>query len=417
MLFNIRGRLLLRDNKFTKYVKEKRFMTSFNAEKTREELLSALSAYDPFSNMEMAIYGTEDMSEWALLGGVADPESGNYVLKPSYFITDDSAKAGDSFLGKPVISLEEAHDRCQSMLILVYSKSEQLRNKRIGDLKRNPIKNSALMELNQAEALFCKHKDDVLSVYDMLDDEISKATYANMILARMGKAAIRVELIDNRQYFGVPIFAEPFYDEVYVDCGAFVGDTIESYLWPKVGIFQKIYAFEPFKGNFEALKTRVERLKREWNIPDEKIELINGGVGESTYQLDSSLEAKYVANGAAPSDYNFLAAVHVDENGIPMYSIDKYFANQRISFLKADIETYEWAMLAGARRVIQRDRPKLAICIYHLHIDMFRIPLKIKQICPDYKFNVRQHAYRLAETVFYAHIDAAKNAPSLYSLP
>lgn len=380
-------------------------MSIINVKTIREQLSSALSVYDPYEKMEIAIYGTEDMSEVFLLGGgIADPTSGNYIIKPSYFITDDSAKSEDSFLGKPVIHLEEAYDRCQSMLIFVYSKSEQLCRKRLSDLQRNPIKNSIVMELNQAEVLFCKHKNEVLSVYDMLEDEVSKASYANMILVRMGKAVIDADLINHRQYFGVPIFAEPFYDEVYVDCGAFVGDTIESYLWPKVGIFQKIYAFEPFKGTFGALQVRVERLKREWNIPDEKIELINGGVGESTYQLDSGLEAKHIANGASLSEYCLDKASLVDENGIPIYTIDKYFANQRISFLKADIEGYEWAMLAGARHVIKRDRPKLAICIYHFHVDMFRIPLKLKQFCPDYKCYVRQHAYRIPETVFYAHI-------------
>ncbi len=337
-------------------------------------------------------------------GEGADPESGNYVLKPACFISDDQTKIGGSFLGKPVISLQEAYTRCKSMLILVYSKSKQLCDARIGALQNAQIENSIVRRLNQAEVLFCKHKNDVLSVFDMLEDDLSKASYANMILVRMGKAAINAELIDRRQYFGVPIFAEPFADEVYVDCGAFVGDTIENYLWPKVGIFQKIYAFEPFKGTFEVLKARVERLKREWNIPDEKIELINGGVGESTYQLDSSLETKHISDGANLSDYSLDKAALVDEGGIPIYTIDKYFANQRISLLKADIEAYEWAMLAGARRVVKRDRPKLAICIYHLHIDMFRIPLKIKQICPDYKCYVRQYAYRIPETVFYAHI-------------
>jgi len=88
-----------------------------------------------------------------------------------------------------------------------------------------------------------------------------------------------------------------------------------------------------------------------------------------------------------------------------VYAIDDFFKEQQVSFLKADIESFELDMLRGAESVIKRDKPLLAICIYHNASDMFTIPLYIKELCSDYKFKIRQHAYDFAETVLYAYTE------------
>ena len=107
-----------------------------------------------------------------------------------------------------------------------------------------------------------------------------------------------------------------------------------------------------------------------------------------------------------PDDSRFviLNQAEVEKGGIQICSIDGYFANNSISFLKADIEGFENQMLYGAEYVIRRDQPKMAICLYHSPFDMYRIALKIKELCPSYKFAIRQHAYTINETVLYAYI-------------
>jgi len=87
-----------------------------------------------------------------------------------------------------------------------------------------------------------------------------------------------------------------------------------------------------------------------------------------------------------------------------VYTLDDYFKEQKVSFIKADIESYELDMLHGAESVIKRDRPLLAICIYHNASDMFTIPLFIKELCGDYKLKIRHHTYSLLDTVLYAYI-------------
>ncbi|GHT48154.1 hypothetical protein FACS1894102_0550 [Spirochaetia bacterium] len=86
-----------------------------------------------------------------------------------------------------------------------------------------------------------------------------------------------------------------------------------------------------------------------------------------------------------------------------IYALDDYFKEQRVSFIKADIESYELDMLHGAQNIIKRDKPLLAICIYHNASDMFTIAKFIKELEPSYKLKVRQHTYTFAETVLYAY--------------
>ena len=58
----------------------------------------------------------------------------------------------------------------------------------------------------------------------------------------------------------------------------------------------------------------------------------------------------------------------------------------RITMIKMDVEGAELESLKGARKTIQRDKPKLAICIYHKPEDMTEIPLYIKELVPEYRF-------------------------------
>ena len=71
------------------------------------------------------------------------------------------------------------------------------------------------------------------------------------------------------------------------------------------------------------------------------------------------------------------------------------------TFIKMDIEGAEQKAILGARRVIQSNRPKLAICIYHSDEDMLSIPRMLHEMCPDYNFYVRQHSNSRYETVLY----------------
>lgn len=87
-----------------------------------------------------------------------------------------------------------------------------------------------------------------------------------------------------------------------------------------------------------------------------------------------------------------------------IYSIDECITDP-FDFLKADIEGYEYQMLLGAKESIKKNKPLIAVCIYHNAVDFYSILLLIQSIESKYKFAVRHHTSRLSETVLYAWVE------------
>lgn len=371
-------------------------MDAIDTEAIRAELAGALShKFD--LNRAVAVFGAGDSAERCFANPVH--KEGNI----RYFIDDTPEKRGAAFMGWPVITTEQARELCRDFLILICSDSPKNSRTMYQVLCEHPIDGADVCLY--ASYHFCRHAGEVLTVYDMLEDPLSKATYADMILYRMGERprdqAYTCSLAS--QYFAIPQFSDIRFDEVFVDCGAYVGDTFERFLANRSGNFQSYYAFEPDARNFEAFRTRMERLEREWSIPEGKIHLVPCGVGDKSCHLSADSQR---LDDKKPdwSAFELLSHTETVSGGVPVCTVDEYFAQQPITFLKADIEGFEERMLRGARAVIRRDRPKLAVCLYHNPSDMYRLPLLIKEYCPEYKFLIRQHYFSWWETVLYGYV-------------
>lgn len=87
---------------------------------------------------------------------------------------------------------------------------------------------------------------------------------------------------------------------------------------------------------------------------------------------------------------------------ISVVALDSVPECQDATFIKMDIEGAEYETLRGATRIIKKNRPILAICIYHSDEDMLRIAELIKTNWPEYRLYVRQHFFLPLETVLYA---------------
>ena len=72
-----------------------------------------------------------------------------------------------------------------------------------------------------------------------------------------------------------------------------------------------------------------------------------------------------------------------------------------ITFLKMDIEGAEKKAIIGAQNKIRNDKPKLAICVYHLADDFWLIPELVLSIQPEYNIYLRHYTEGLTETVMY----------------
>jgi len=259
--------------------------------------------------------------------------------------------------------------------------------------------NEAGMKHLPFEAFFVAMRfEDFAREYETLTDDRSREVLRVVLNAMLtGDARLCETIYEKDQYFCLPPFCG-VEEEVYVDAGAYVGDSVERFLWAHAGNFKAIHAFEPAERQFAALTKRCERLAEEWAIQPGKLGLNNMALGASRTTLAGASQSGQAQSYA-------LTAAATDDAGIPVISLDEYLNGGPASFIKADVEGMEMALLAGARQTIATCKPRLAICVYHYPSDIPDIMGTIRGICPDYQFALRHHAPRQLETVLYAWID------------
>ena len=199
--------------------------------------------------------------------------------------------------------------------------------------------------------------------------------------------------IDKNEINSHSYFSQDFYpissDEVLFDCGAFTGDTIEDFVTFTNKKYKKIVAFEPDEKN-------VKRLNAFINNKIENVVVIQKATG------DKNGKVAFLNNGNM-----FSKTVDVkdssDELSVDIVRLDNYI-DYHPTLIKMDIEGAELDSLIGATQIIKTQKPKLAICIYHMPFDFYEIPKFLKSLVPEYKFKVRQHEPGFCETVLYAYV-------------
>ena len=83
-------------------------------------------------------------------------------------------------------------------------------------------------------------------------------------------------------------------------------------------------------------------------------------------------------------------------------SLDEFFHDENVTFIKADIEGAEYSMLEGSINILTNCKPRLAISVYHNPSDLYRIPLLLEKLNVGYKFYFRHYSYTWGDSVLYA---------------
>lgn len=188
------------------------------------------------------------------------------------------------------------------------------------------------------------------------------------------------------QYFGRPYFV-PTENEVFVDAGAMDGETLSFFnQWCK-GKYKKIYSFEPDKQNYKMLIHNIQSNKLK------NVKAYNLGI----YDVKTTMAFEMQGTPSSNININGTEKVSVD-------LLDNIIGDDKVTFIKMDIEGSELNALMGSEKVIKRDHPKLAICLYHKDTDIVEIPYYIKKIAPMYHFKIRHHSWGRNETVLYAFV-------------
>ncbi len=180
----------------------------------------------------------------------------------------------------------------------------------------------------------------------------------------------------------VPRWDEPLR---LVDGGAFTGDSFEQ-MHAAGYKFESIYAFEPDAENFRKLAISSAKFAAQT-----KISLWPCGLWHSTCRLSF-----------AEGDGTSSKITDVGNSILPVVALDEVLHGIDVNLLKFDIEGAELDALKGSRRLIERYRPGLAICLYHHPGHQWSIPLWIASVHADYRFYYRAYEHNTWETVLYA---------------
>jgi FkbM family methyltransferase len=171
--------------------------------------------------------------------------------------------------------------------------------------------------------------------------------------------------------------------KVIIDGGAWIGDTALIYQRTTAS---KVYAFEPFPSNYNAL-CEISR-------PFPKIVPIQKG-------LSSEEGALAFGGEELGSDVRVMSEDAGDVVRIPVTTIDAFMdgTGEKCGLIKLDVEGMETDVLKGALTTLKRDKPLLLISIYHNPQDFFGIAPWIAGLNLGYKFvvaSLHQH-YLISE--------------------
>lgn len=307
-------------------------------------------------------------------------------VKISGVFASDGFVRSRVFRGFPVISYSEAKEKFGDFLTLISfgsQRPEVLENFRriAGEREAYSVDVPVYGDNIFNRDFYEKHKNEIDEVKSMLCDEKSRQVYINVINFKlMGEMHYLTdcETDRNEAYKNILRLSD---DEIYLDLGAFNGDTVEEFL-SHVNSYKKIIAAEPDRKNFTKLQKNTENLK--------DIELLNVCIsdknGEILFSSDGGRNGKADGKGIAVSSM----------------TVDEIIGENEVSYIKFDVEGLEKEALLGAKETIKRLKPKMLVSCYHRSEDVFTLPSLVKSIRADYNVYIRHNPYIPAwDTQFY----------------
>jgi len=210
-----------------------------------------------------------------------------------------------------------------------------------------------------------KNEEKIRLARSLFADEKSKSVFDGIIGYRLSGEINNLFEIETSRSENYKLLN--LKNEIFVDLGAYRGDTVLEV--DRLCRTEKIYAVEPDKKNFEKLKRNTQHI--------ENVLYFNCAIGEK--------------DGKTTFERGSGRGSSVSEKGeeIPLRSVDSILENERVSYIKIDVEGNEKQALAGAEKTIRKYMPKMKIAVYHRSGDLFDLPLLVNKISDKYSLYLR----------------------------
>ena len=309
-----------------------------------------------------------------------------YGVEISDFFASDGFVRGHSFHGKTVLSYSAVKEKYGAdNIIVLLSFGSSLPS--VLDLFKKvdsecelyapdvPVCDGEIFTLD----FFNQNKDNILKARELLADDESRRIYDNVILYKLtGKLSYLFDAENNKEETYRLLGTQNF--KICADLGAYNGDTVREVLSLSPDV-QKIYALEPDRRNFKKLNTFC--LEYQGNT---ELIPINAAAWSKNEALIFGDEGNRNSGLFAPST----TAKSIE---ISALAPDGVFENDKIDYIKYDVEGAEREALLGSKQTIAKHRPALLVSAYHKSEDIFSLPLLVHNLNPEYKLYYRRYPY------------------------
>lgn len=315
------------------------------------------------------------------------------------YLVDEAYAGGSTLTGHPARTISDIRGRHKDFCVVIgFCGDPHVARTRL--IQRHKMPEADIHELDcrfwrrfaMAEwSSASLHQRGFSEVLALLEDDTSRMTWVSYLNAKLlfDSGELR-KYRAPRQYFppDLPKFM-PKADDVFVDAGAFTGDTLAEVVALTGGRGTAAYhAFEPDEGNADQLALYVSQRGLS-NVTIRRVGLWH----------ESSVLC-FAGNEGSRSGFSDDGAASVRVEALDQLGI-------RPSFVKMDIEGAEHNALRGMEHTLRLCRPRLAVAVYHKPEDMLEIPRFLRQVASGYHFHLRIHSHFSEELVLYAWADAS----------
>jgi FkbM family methyltransferase len=229
-------------------------------------------------------------------------------------------------------------------------------------------------------------EEKIRDCFSLLADEASRREFVEQLRFRycLDSESMTPSKLAKQTYFLVPAHK----DEVFADCGALDGDSIQAFIEHSGGDFRHVIGFEPDPHSHKLLASYLASLPEPMRSRATAFPYAVGSRNEWVeFDVTSSAASKMTTGGSAKVECRKL-------DDVPWPTTPTY--------IKMDIEGAEPEALAGGGQLLASKLPVLAVCVYHRSQHLWEIPSQIHSISGDYDIFLRRYAEDCWELVCYA---------------